>query len=118
MVKSTIIAACAAALLSAGSAAGAELNHHRSVNDPYAGYTRADGKSSCCGSRDCMPVPWDDRRGLMLLPSGLWLDPRGHVNANLTRPTIYFSFDAMAHVCLNGPHLVCAFIPGASASAE
>jgi len=90
---------------------------HPTAGDPYAGYKRADGNTSCCGGRDCVPVPWNDRVGELRMPGGLWLDPRRYVNQDNTKPAIYFSFDGRAHACVSSGRLVCAFIPGAAADA-
>jgi len=89
---------------------------HPSGHDPYKGYVRSNGTSSCCNDRDCAPAPYNDELGVMQLPSGEWVDPRTHVNGDHTSPALYFSFDGKGHACVTGDgKLVCAFIPGEGA---
>jgi hypothetical protein len=97
---------------------GAEQLHHPAAgeSDPYAGYLRADGMTSCCGGEDCAPTAWNDDRGEVFLPPLGWIEPRGWVNSNGTRPALYFSFDGHAHICVSGDGLVCVFVPGAAAA--
>lgn len=85
------------------------------AHDPYKGYVRSNGTTSCCGDRDCSPAPYDHIRGLLQLPNGEWVDPRTHENADNSRPAIYWSFDHNAHTCIAAGKLVCAFIPGQGA---
>lgn len=97
-------------------AANAQQHPMQGAHDPYRGFTRADGKTSCCGGHDCAPAAWDEERGLIQLPDGTWVDPWSHVNQNQTRPALYFSFDRHAHACLSQGLLHCVFVPGSSAS--
>ena len=99
-------------------AAYAQQHPMQGEPDPYRGFTRADGQTSCCGGHDCAPAAWDENRGLIQLPDGTWVDPWNHVNPNQTTPAIYFSFDRHAHACLSQGQLHCVFLPGSSAQAR
>jgi hypothetical protein len=115
----TALAVVLGIALLAAAAHAQQYGVHPGGQDPYTGFRRADGITSCCGGHDCHQVPLNRDTGEVQLPDGSWVDPymafpgAAFYGAGQLGP----DKPGTAHLCIPsaGPFagkVVCVFIDG------